>query len=73
MMCTVLEVKVIEGHGATIDVILVSGVLHEGDQIVVCGLQVLVSSPFLYLIPSKGGVPTHYADIFLTGTHCYQY
>ncbi|KAL8553254.1 hypothetical protein ACS0TY_001786 [Phlomoides rotata] len=37
--CTVLEVKVIEGHGATIDVILVSGVLHEGDQIVVCVLQ----------------------------------
>ncbi|KAL8538372.1 hypothetical protein ACS0TY_000386 [Phlomoides rotata] len=37
--CTVLEVKVIEGHGATIDVILVSGVLHEEDQIVVCGLQ----------------------------------
>ncbi|XP_033144924.1 eukaryotic translation initiation factor 5B-like [Brassica rapa] len=37
--CTVLEVKVIEGHGTTIDVVLVNCVLHEGDQIVVCGLQ----------------------------------
>uniref|UniRef100_A0A1J3EIS6 Eukaryotic translation initiation factor 5B n=1 Tax=Noccaea caerulescens TaxID=107243 RepID=A0A1J3EIS6_NOCCA len=39
VQCTVLEVKVIEGHGTTIDVVLVNGVLHEGDQIVVCGLQ----------------------------------
>uniref|UniRef100_A0A2P2JHH8 Eukaryotic translation initiation factor 5B n=1 Tax=Rhizophora mucronata TaxID=61149 RepID=A0A2P2JHH8_RHIMU len=39
IQCTVLEVKVIEGHGTTIDVVLVNGVLHEGDQIVVCGLQ----------------------------------
>ncbi|KAL5846239.1 hypothetical protein ACOSQ3_009763 [Xanthoceras sorbifolium] len=39
LQCTVLEVKVIEGHGTTIDVVLVNGVLHEGDQIVVCGLQ----------------------------------
>lgn len=39
LQCTVLEVKVIEGHGTTIDVVLVNGVLHEGDQIVVCGMQ----------------------------------
>ncbi|KAM1759582.1 hypothetical protein ACFX11_002561 [Malus domestica] len=39
IQCTVLEVKVIEGLGTTIDVVLVNGVLHEGDQIVVCGMQ----------------------------------
>ncbi|KAB2635193.1 eukaryotic translation initiation factor 5B-like [Pyrus ussuriensis x Pyrus communis] len=39
IQCTVLEVKVVEGLGTTIDVVLVNGVLHEGDQIVVCGMQ----------------------------------
>ncbi|XP_073053152.1 uncharacterized protein [Primulina eburnea] len=39
VQCTVLEVKVIEGHGTTIDAVLVNGVLHDGDRIVVCGLQ----------------------------------
>ncbi|KAL6504196.1 hypothetical protein OROGR_026119 [Orobanche gracilis] len=39
VQCTVLEVKVVEGHGTTVDVVLVNGVLHEGDQIVVCGMN----------------------------------
>jgi translation initiation factor IF-2 len=35
----VLEVKVIEGLGTTIDVVLSNGILHESDKIVVCGLN----------------------------------
>ncbi|KAF8249892.1 hypothetical protein K440DRAFT_542640 [Wilcoxina mikolae CBS 423.85] len=42
--CTVLEVKVIEGLGTTIDVVLSNGVLHEGDRIVVCGLNGAIST-----------------------------
>jgi len=39
LQCTVLEVKPIEGHGTTLDVVLVNGELYEGDTIVVPGLN----------------------------------
>ncbi|TMW60001.1 hypothetical protein Poli38472_000043 [Pythium oligandrum] len=39
LQCTVLEVKVIEGLGTTIDTVLVNGTLNEGDKIVVCTLD----------------------------------
>jgi len=39
LQCTVLEVKVIEGLGTTIDCVLVNGVLEEGQEIVVATLD----------------------------------
>jgi len=37
--CWRAQVKVIQGLGTTIDVILSNGILREGDTIVVCGLN----------------------------------
>ncbi|VEU24032.1 DEKNAAC105154 [Brettanomyces naardenensis] len=39
VQATILEVKVIEGLGTTIDVVLSNGILHEGDRIVLCGMN----------------------------------
>lgn len=39
LQCTVLEVKVAEGLGTTIDVILSNGMLHEGSRVAVTGLN----------------------------------
>ena len=39
LQCAALETKFVEGYGAIINVILINGTLHEGDQIVECGSQ----------------------------------
>eukprot|EP01111_Echinosteliopsis_oligospora_P015513 TRINITY_DN615_c0_g2_i6.p1 TRINITY_DN615_c0_g2~~TRINITY_DN615_c0_g2_i6.p1 ORF type:complete len:1190 (-),score=496.85 TRINITY_DN615_c0_g2_i6:17-3586(-) len=39
VQCTVLEVKQMEGQGTTLDVILVNGMLREGDTIVLGGMN----------------------------------
>lgn len=65
MQATVLEVKVVEGLGTTIDVVLVNGVLHEGDQIVVCGMQVrLPIAVFKCLVLLEMGFYFFYSFIY---------
>ncbi|XP_052297451.1 eukaryotic translation initiation factor 5B-like [Citrus sinensis] len=70
VQCTILEVKVCEGYGTTIDVVLINGVLHEGDKIVVCGLQEPIDTKIQALLtphPMKElrvkGVYQHHKEI----------
>jgi translation initiation factor 5B len=52
---TVLEVKVIEGLGTTVDVILLNGTLKKGDTIVLAGLNgPIVSQVRALLTPNHG-------------------
>ena len=39
IMATIIDVKVAEGMGTTLDVILTNGTLREGDRIVLCGMD----------------------------------
>ncbi|XP_057789455.1 uncharacterized protein LOC131006280 [Salvia miltiorrhiza] len=64
VQCFVLEVKVVEGHGTTIDVVLVNGVLHEGDQIVVPGRQGLIVTTIRALL-----TPHPMRDLRVKGTY----
>lgn len=50
LQCTVLDVRTVEGLGTTVDVMLINGVLREGDRIVVCTLGGAVVSHIRSLV-----------------------
>ena len=50
VQCTVLEVKMIEGLGTSVDVILINGKLKEGQTIVVAGLEGAITTQIRALL-----------------------
>ena len=50
LRCTVLDVKVIEGLGSTIDVLLVNGELNQGDEVYILFYFYLFIYFILYFI-----------------------
>lgn len=50
VQCSVLEVKVLEGTGHTIDVVLVNGTLKVGDKIIVAGMNGPIKTVIKYLL-----------------------
>jgi len=65
--CTVVEVRDIDGLGATIDVIVVNGTLREGDQIILSGINVpivttihaLLTPQLTKEVPKRNGYVRH--------------
>lgn len=53
LQCTVMEVKVIEGLGTTVDVMLVNGTLRVGDSVIMCGLNGPIQTTIRALLTPK--------------------
>jgi hypothetical protein len=53
LQCTVMEVKVVEGLGTTVDVMLVNGELNTGDTVVMCGLNGPIETTIRALLTPK--------------------
>jgi translation initiation factor 5B len=53
LQCTVMEVKVVEGLGTTVDVMLVNGELNAGDTVIMCGLNGPIQTTIRALLTPK--------------------
>jgi translation initiation factor 5B len=50
LQCTVMELKPVQGYGMTMDVILVNGVLHTGDTVILSGINGPIVTRIRYLL-----------------------
>jgi translation initiation factor 5B len=53
LQCTVMEVRVVEGLGTTVDVMLVNGKLSVGDTAIFCGLNGPVQTTIRAILTPK--------------------